>query len=270
MFHYASAIVWGLIQPVNLSCVLVGLSVLLALVRWRRLSVAAGLLGFLVLAVSAWTTAGALLLQPLEARFSRPAAMPEQVDGIIALGGGFEGSINLARGGYELSSSGDRFVETAVLARRFPDARVLVSGGAGSVFMAGEGDAATAPRLLRSLGIDPDRLILENKSRDTFENARYSKEMAVPKPGETWLLVTSAFHMPRAVAVFRAAGFPVVPWPVDYRTTGTEGVGLAEDNVIDSLEAMTVGLREWIALAAYRMTGRTAALLPSARPAGES
>lgn len=265
MFHHASQIFWSLVQPVNLTGILIAASILLALLRWKRLSLAASGLSILVLALSAWTTVGALLLQPLEDRFERPATMPERVDGIVVLGGGFEGGINLARGGYELNASGDRLVETAVLALEYPDARILVSGGTGSIFLEGEGDAATAPRLMEALGIDRARLVLENRSRDTYENAIYSKQLAEPKPGETWLLVTSAFHMPRAVGTFRAAGFPVVPWPVDYRTAGTEGFGLAEDNVLDSLDNTAVGVREWIALFAYRLTGRTESLLPAPR-----
>jgi len=265
MFHHASQIFWSLVQPVNLTGILFAASILLALLRWKRLSLAASGLSILVLALSAWTTVGALLLQPLEDRFERPATMPERVDGIVVLGGGFEGGINLARGGYELNASGDRLVETAVLALEYPDARILVSGGTGSIFLEGEGDAATAPRLMEALGIDRARLVLENRSRDTYENAIYSKQLAEPKPGETWLLVTSAFHMPRAVGTFRAAGFPVVPWPVDYRTAGTEGFGLAEDNVLDSLDNTAVGVREWIALFAYRLTGRTESLLPAPR-----
>src|SRR5690606_8417241 len=135
----------------------------------------------------------------------------------------------------ELNASGDRFVEAAILARRYPEARLIVSGGSGSVFLQGEGDADTAPRLLSGLGVEPERILLENKSRDTFENARFSFAMARPQPGETWLLVTSAFHMPRAVGAFRQAGFPVVPWPADYRTSGRERFGPAADNVLDSL-----------------------------------
>ncbi|RUU72969.1 YdcF family protein, partial [Mesorhizobium sp. M7A.T.Ca.TU.009.01.3.1] len=163
--------------------------------------------------------------------------LPAKVDGIVVLGGGFEGAINLARGGYELNSSGDRMVETAVLARRFPTAKVVVSGGTGALFLDGEGDAATAPRLLTALGVAADRLILENKSRNTYENAVFTKELVTPKPGETWLLVTSAFHMPRAKALFDKAGFATVPWPVDYRTSGKEGIGLFRDNPADSLQA---------------------------------
>ena len=124
------------------------------------------------------------------------------------LGGGLEGAINLARGGYELNSGGDRFVEAAVLARRFPDAKVLVSGGTGTLVLEGEGDADTAPRLLAALGVAAERLILENKSRNTYENAQFTKELVNPQPGETWLLVTSAFHMPRSMGLFRKVGFP--------------------------------------------------------------
>ncbi|WP_292637130.1 YdcF family protein, partial [Mesorhizobium sp.] len=169
---------------------------------------------------------------------------------------GFEGAINLVRGGYELNSGGDRMVETAILARRFPTAKVIVSGGTGSLFLDGEGDAATAPRLLTALGVTADRLILENKSRNTYENAVFTRELATPKAGETWLLVTSAFHMPRAKALFDKAGFATVPWPVDYRTSGREGIGLFRDNPADSLQATTMAIREWIGLIAYWLSGR--------------
>src|SRR5882757_11336769 len=98
----------------------------------RRLAIIGSVLAFLVLALSAWTSLGAMMLNPLEERVPRPP-LPQKVDGIVVLGGGFEGAINLVRGGYELSSSGDRMVETAILARRFPQAKVVVSGGNGSL-----------------------------------------------------------------------------------------------------------------------------------------
>jgi uncharacterized SAM-binding protein YcdF (DUF218 family) len=255
MFFYLSKIFWFFIQPLNLAIFLLLAGLLAALIGRRRLAATGSVLAFLVLALSAWTSLGAIMLNPLEERFQRPP-MPEKVDGIVVLGGGFEGAINLARGGYELNSSGDRMVETAILARRFPTAKVVVSGGTGALFLEGEGDAATAPRLLTALGVAADRLILENKSRNTYENAVFTKELVTPKPGETWLLVTSAFHMPRAKALFDKAGFATVPWPVDYRTSGKEGIGLFRDNPADSLQATTMAIREWIGLFAYWLSGR--------------
>ncbi|RUY91667.1 MULTISPECIES: YdcF family protein [unclassified Mesorhizobium] len=255
MFFYLSKIFWFFIQPLNLAIFLLLAGLLAVTIRRRRLAGAGSVLAFLILALSAWTSLGAMMLNPLEERFQRPP-LPEKVDGIVVLGGGFEGAINLARGGYELNSSGDRMVETAILARRFPTAKVVVSGGTGALFLDGEGDAATAPRLLTALGVAADRMILENKSRNTYENAVFTKELVTPKPGETWLLVTSAFHMPRAKALFDKAGFATVPWPVDYRTSGREGVGLFRDNPADSLQATTMAIREWIGLFAYWLSGR--------------
>ncbi|MGN6536897.1 MAG: YdcF family protein, partial [Mesorhizobium sp.] len=135
-------------------------------------------------------------------------------------------------------------------------ARVVVTGGTGTLVLEGEGDGVSAPRLLTALGVAPERLVLESQSRNTYENAVFTKALVTPKPGETWLLVTSAFHMPRSKALFDKAGFPTVPWPVDYRTSGREGVSLFADNEIDSLQTTMIAVREWIGLVAYWLTGK--------------
>lgn len=262
MFFYLSKIFWVVIQPINLVGILVFAGLVLALLRFRRTGLLFSSAGLAVLALGAWSSLGAVLLHPLEDRFSRPAPAPETVAGVVVLGGGFEGAINLARGGYELNASGDRFVETAILARRYPQARIVVTGGTGTLVLEGEGDADTAPRLLMALGVAPERLVLENRSRDTYENALFTRAMVEPQPGETWLLVTSAFHMPRAMGLFRKAGFDVVAWPTDYKTAGTETLGLAQDNALDSLRNLSLAIREWIGLIAYRAAGRIDAVLP--------
>jgi uncharacterized SAM-binding protein YcdF (DUF218 family) len=262
MFFVASKIVGFIVQPLNLVALLLVFGLLAALLGRRRLSALLPALALFLLVVSAWTSLGSVLLEPLEDRFARPAKMPDAVKGIIVLGGFFEGGINLVRHGYELNDSGDRIVEAAILARRYPDAGIVVTGGNGSLLLAGEGDAVTAPRLLEALGIAPDRLKLEARSRNTYENALFTRDMVDPKPGETWLLVTSAFHMPRSMALFRKAGFNVVPWPADYRTAGDERLSLARDNAIDCLQNTTLAIREWIGLAAYRLSGRIDRVFP--------
>lgn len=262
MFFYLSKLFWMVAQPINLIGILVLLGVVLGLLQFRRSGLLLSFLGFAVLALGAWTSLGAVLLHPLEDRFLPPDPAPAAVAGIIVLGGGFEGAINLARGGYELNASGDRFVEAAVLARRYPAARVVVTGGTGTLLLDGEGDGDTAPRLLAALGVAPERMVLETRSRNTAENALFTRDMVAPQPGETWLLVTSAFHMPRSVGLFRKAGFDVVPWPVDYQTAGNETFGFARDNPMDSLRNLSVAIREWVGLAAYRLTGRIDRILP--------
>ncbi|MBB3235022.1 YdcF family protein [Phyllobacterium endophyticum] len=263
MFFTLSKILWFFAEPLNLSILLIGLAVVALLIARRRIALTAAACAFLILAIGAWTSLGALMMHPLEDRFPRPASLPDRIDGIIVLGGGFEGGVNLVRGGYEVNSSGDRFVEAAILAARYPGAKVVVTGGSGNLLLKGEGDGTTAPRLLAALGVAPDRLIMESQSRNTYENAVLTKEMVKPQPGQTWLLITSAFHMPRSMGIFRTVGFAVVPWPSDYRTSGEEGVGVTHDNPQDSLQNVSIALREWIGLVAYRLTGRTGELLPA-------
>lgn len=263
MFYYASKLFWLVAQPINLIGILILAGIVCAVLKWGRTGIFASALAFLILAIGGWTSLGAMLLHPLEDHFERPAEPPAEIAGIIVLGGGFEGSVNLARGGYELNSSGDRFVETAVLARRYPQARVVVTGGTGALLLEGEGDAATAPRLLTALGVDESRIVLENRSRNTYENAVITRDLLDPQPGQKWLLVTSAFHMPRSVGLFRNAGFEVIPWPADYRTAGDESFGLARDNVLDSFQNLTLAIREWIGLLAYRLTGRIDTIFPA-------
>ena len=262
MFFYLSKIFWAVAQPLNFAILLLFLALLLMLFRMKRLAATATALAALVLIVPAWTSIGPLMLNPLEERFQRPAQLPDRIDGIVVLGGGFEGAINMVRGGYEIASAGDRFVETAVLALRHPEARIVVSGGTGALIFEGEGDADTAARFFAAFGIAHDRLILENRSRNTAENAAFSKELVDPRPGQNWLLVTSAFHMPRAVGLFRKTDFPVIPWPADYRTSGKEGIGFFRDNPADLLQTTTLAMREWIGLFGYWMSGRIDTLLP--------
>ncbi|CAH2404711.1 hypothetical protein MES5069_440089 [Mesorhizobium escarrei] len=185
MIYYLSKIFWLLVQPLNLAIILLLVALLAALVGRKKLFVTGSGLAFLILALSTWTSLGALMLNPLEERFPRPL-LPEKADGIVVLGGGMEGAVNFVRGGYELSASGDRMLAAAVLARHFPTAKVVISGGI-AMIGDGEGDAETAPRLFAALGVTADRLILEKESRNTYENAAFTRELVTPKPGETWL-----------------------------------------------------------------------------------
>ncbi|MBO6902573.1 MAG: YdcF family protein [Rhizobiaceae bacterium] len=263
MFFYLSKILWFFLQPLGLTTLLLFAGLAALAVSWRKTAASAFCAGFLVLFISSWTTFGALMLQPLEDRFARPDELPPGIAGIIVLGGGFEGAVNSVRGGYELASAGDRFVEAAVLARRFPGVPVVITGGSGALVFHGEPDADTAPRLLAALGVSPERLVLENESRNTYENAVFTRRLLQPDSTQNWLLVTSAFHMPRSVSLFRKAGFNVIAWPVDYRTTGEEWIGVAQDNAIDSLHTTTLAIREWVGLIAYRLTGRVDSLFPA-------
>ena len=114
--------------------------------------------------------------------------------------------------------------------------------------------------MLTDMGVAPDRLILEAGARDTYENAVYLKaelgKLGLLGPGKRWVLITSAYHMPRAMAAFRQAGLEVEPWPVDYRTRGRADLTRPFDKVSEGLRRVDVATREWVGLFAYWLAGR--------------
>ncbi len=266
MFFVVSKLFWLLAEPLNLAILLLLLAVVLRLLHRRRAAwtlVAAVAFG---LAVAAWTNLGALMLRPLEDRFPPPPA-PAAVAGIVVLGGATDGSTSLARGSYQLNDAAERLVEAAVLARRYPEARIVLSGGVGALIGEGEEeDAVTSEHMLTALGVAAERLVIEKKSRNTYENAVLTKALVRPQPGEVWLLVTSAYHMPRSVALFRKAGMDVVAWPVDYRTTGREGLFTPRGGSSRGLANLSTAIHEWIGLLAYRLAGKIDSVFPA--PAG--
>ncbi len=225
----------------------------------RRLAVAA----LLLLAIAGLSPLGNALILPLEERFPPWDASRGAPTGIISLGGAFDTVVSAARHEVALNEAAERLTVMAELVRRYPEAHVVFSGGSGRLIYGGATEAELAARLFESFGIPKQRVILEGKSRDTDENARFTKELVLPKPGERWLIVTSAHHMPRAVGSFRGAGFPVEAFPVDYRTRGAADLLRPFATLGDGLRRTDTAVREWVGLMVYRLTGRTTELFPA-------
>jgi uncharacterized SAM-binding protein YcdF (DUF218 family) len=227
----------------------------------RRLGtalLATGLVGLaivLLLPVDVW------LLRPLEDRFPEPAA-PAHVDGVVVLGGAISVAVSEDRGRPTLNHNADRVVAFAILARTYPTARLVFAGGPPEL-APGEPDEADDTRtLLGRLGVAPDRVLYDDQSRTTWENAVNALALAHPKPGEVWILVTSADHMPRAMGTFRAAGWPpMLAWPVAYRTARDMEPSPLEP-VSARLTEIDMAAHEWVGLLAYYLEGKTTRLLP--------
>lgn len=264
MFYYLAKVLWFLAQPSMLLLLLLVLAVVLVWSRWHRFGRGLAACAVVLLAVTGLSPLGQALTWPLEDRF--PPADLERggpIAGIVVLGGGQDTRVSLARGVTALTEAGERLTETLVLARRFPEARVLLSGGGRRLVFAGRTEALDAAGLLVRMGLDPGRLLIEDRSGDTYENALYSREMARPQAGERWLLVTSAYHMPRAIGCFRQVGFHVEPWPVDYRTRGAQDWLRFFERPSEGWRRVDVIAREWVGLIVYWAMGRTPALLPA-------
>lgn len=262
MFFAISKMFWLVAQPASLILLTILAGLILLVFKRRRLAVAVLVAGAGLQFLVAFTSLGYVIIQPLENRFAVPDTPPEQVRGIIVLGGATLARPSTARGVAELNQAGDRLTTGLMLAQKYPGAKIILSGGDGFLMGETESEADTMRRFLVNLGVSGDRLVLEGASRNTAENARFTREM--PGEGEGALvLVTSAFHMPRSVGLYRQEGIEVLPWPTDYRSAGDQGFGIDIANPNQNLETASVAIREWIGLLAYHWTGRTPELLPA-------
>ena len=237
MTYYVSKAFWLLAAPTSALVLITAIAALWTIlgssICAARLAAAAAC----GLVVGAFTPIGVALTVPLEYRF--PLWQPDSQappDGIIVLAG----------------AGGAGIDAVLALSRDYPKARLTFSGF-----------SATALKRFARLGGDPGRVYVESRPRTTSEDALYSAALLKPKPGEKWLLVTLALHMPRAVGCFRVAGFEVEPYPL--------GVSTGSPSYLFTLDAigsaaffqLDVAAKEWIGLLAYRLMGKTDALFPA-------
>lgn len=263
MFYYVSKVAWFFATPSNLLISLILLGLILALIkRLRRFGIGISLTFTLATIAFGLLPVASYILLPLEERFAPFRDDGQPVDGIILLGGSVEAADSASRGMIVSNESAERVLDTIQLAHRYPAARVLISGGGGTVFGDGAAEAPIIAAYLKGVGVDPSRILVEDRSRTTSENALFSRELAKPREGERWLLVTSAWHMPRAVGVFEKAGFPVTPYPVDFRTGGGGNNHRPFAFISEGLRRLDLGTKEWAGLIGYYATDRTTRLFP--------
>jgi uncharacterized SAM-binding protein YcdF (DUF218 family) len=266
LFFVLSKTIGIMLLPTNF---LIGIGVLGALLLATRFASAGRKLlitSVMLFAICGFSPLGYLLLYPLEQRFPPWDAAQGAPAGIVVLGGSIDADVSAAHGVAVIAGAADRILASAALARRYPNARIIFTGGSAKLLSSDAREADYAASLFESLGISSERLIMERRSRNTQENAEFSKMIAAPKAGERWLLVTSAYHMPRSVGLFRKTGFAVEAYPVDWRVGGREDLLQFTAFSLEGLDRVSVGLREWMGLTAYWATGKIGRLLPGPSP----
>ena len=261
VFFIASKVVWAIISPDSL-IVLLGVAAWLALMLgWLKISRRLLSLCALLLLVIGFLPVGEWLIAPLENRFAANAALPIRADGIIVLGGAIAPYNSNAWGQPELGAGADRLTNFLYLAKLYPAAQLVFTGGSGSLTEQEFKEAEFAQILFDQLGMTDRAIIYESESRNTVENAENSKALLSPGPDEEWVLITSAFHMPRSVGIFCQQDWIVTPYPVDHYSKKGNLLRL-EFAFANNLGVLASAVREWIGLIAYRVTGRTSQFLP--------
>ena len=263
MFFILSKVLGFFVLPSNALMALALFGLVLTPTRFRRAGMRLLSVSLILLAVCGLSPLGNALILPLEERFPRWDAKRGAPDGIIVLGGVIAPEVSAARGEPALNEAAERVTAAVELARRYPAARIVFSGGNANLLVDGLAEADVAIRFFESLGLPRERVLLEKQSRNTVENATMTKALVAPKAGERWLLVTSAYHMPRSIGIFRQGGFPVEAYPVDWRTAGPGDVFSPFISLAAGLQRTDTAIREWVGLVAYRLSGQSPALFPA-------
>ena len=261
IFFYLSKLVWMVTTPDNLLLIL--LLIVLTLLWRGKNRLAKGILGFVVgiLLILALFPIGEWILYPLEIRFPENPVLPQKVDGVIVLGGTENAILSTKWHQVELGDATERLLAFETLARRYPDAKLVFSGGSGSMVYQGYKGADVAKMVFEQQEMNVSHVTFESESRNTYENAVFSKALVKPVSGENWILITSAFHMPRSLGIFCRAGWPMIPYPVDHYTWPGNlfRVGL---DLADHLRILSMGIKEWLGLITYYVAGKTATFFP--------
>jgi uncharacterized SAM-binding protein YcdF (DUF218 family) len=265
MYFILSKTVALLLIPSNVLFLAIAAGLVLMWTRWRRTGRWLTATALVLLLALAYLPVGRALNHVLENRF--PVWNPARgaPDGIVVLGGVIDPVTSRLRGQVALNGAAERATVIAKLARDYPNARIIFTSGDASLLGNHGAEADYLYPLLDTFGVPRTRVEIENRARNTAENAAYSKALANPKPGERWLLVTSAQHMPRAVGTFRKAGFPVEAYPVDWRSVPRFRFAI-NDEFGQGMARTDDAVHEWAGLFVYWITGRSSELLPG--PAG--
>ena len=260
MYFHTSKIIGFFVVPSNFILTLTICGLLLWRTRFSKIGKRIAVASILLLLIAGASPLGTALLLPLENRFPRWDSSRGAPTGIIVLGGVIDGEISVKRGEISLDEAAERIIAAVELYRRYPTVRIVFSGG--NAVFGGPPESEFAIRFLENLDIPRDRIELESRSRNTRENAVNTMQLVRPKPGERWLLITSAYHMPRAIGLFRQAGFPVEAYPVDWQTGGWGDLSTMSFSFLGGLPHLNQAAHEWAALIFDRLSGRTAVLFP--------
>ena len=262
LFFYLSKLLWLIFAPDSLFVILLCIGLILLITKkYQKAQLLLTILTVFTLIISIFPIGG-WLLYPLETHFETNPKLPEKIEGIIILGGSIKAQNSAAWQQLETNDYHERLSHSIILAHTYPQARLLFTGGNSSIDRSKPAESDFILEHLIKSGIQKDRIIVEPKARNTAENAQFSKLLIQPEQNETWVLVTTAFHMPRAIGVFCQQGWKVIPFPVDHQTIPGQSFKPAFQ-FFSHAEGLTTAMHEWLGLIAYFLTGKTSQLLPN-------
>jgi uncharacterized SAM-binding protein YcdF (DUF218 family) len=261
MFFGLSKIFWALVQPLNALCLLAIVGLLVCL-RWPRAGQGMMNAALILILIFGVFPVGPWALTWLERQYPTPQTTPTKIEGIIVLGGAFESYLTAQTGHVVANGQVDRLFCFIELAKLHPEAKLVFSGGSGDILNPEALETDDAKAFFRLIGLYDREIIYESQSRNTYENAVYTKDIIKPRKGSEWILVTSAYHMPRSVGIFEKVGWPIIPYQCDPRTDGSYNLSYRFPSITGNFSALNIAVKEILGLIVYYTTGKSAFILP--------
>ena len=252
-------IFWIIFQPVNIIILIIILGSIIYLFKYKKIGLKFLYTGIILLTLSSIFPIGNYLALPLENRFKNKIL--QKPYGIIVLGGSEKVLNSSVRNQISLNSSSERLLYFYILSKKYPESKLVFSGAGKLYNNINESDVAR--NFFEELGMDMNQIVFESKSRNTYENAKFSYELIRPNTDQRWVLITSAITMPRAIGTFRKIGWNVIPFSVDYITNKKSNFFTINKNFLSGLTSLNIVTYEWIGLIFYKILNRTDSFLPN-------
>ena len=259
MSFYLSKILWLIFSPFNLLIYIFFISFILFFLKKKKISYFLFFISFCIFNIFSVFPLGKFLIYNLEKNY-HDFIIPENVDGILILGGATNPFLTDQFNQINLNNSSERLIESIKLIKKYNNAKVVFSGGLGSIEYPKLSHAKVAERFFTELGLPINKIKFEYKSRNTYENILFSKKIVKPKQNEKWILITSAFHMNRAMFIGEKNNWNFIPYAVDFRQP--KKIHLIPNlNFMENISQLQLGAHEWIGLVSYYFMGRTKRIL---------
>lgn len=255
LFFWISKLAWLFIAPDSLFVLLFVFGTLLL---WKnKLKWSKRIFTFLcaIVLFIGFFPIGDWILYPLESKYKVNPEL-KHVDGIIVLSGAINPERTRLWNQTVINDSSERLFAFIALSKKYPEARLVYTGGSGDITNQHDKHADVAARLFREQGLDTTKIAFESESRNTSESSILTKKIVNPQKDEKWVLITTAWHMPRSIGIFCKADWLVIPYPVDFRTK-PDKLFRIEWSFSGHLSQLKIGIKEWLGVLVYSVTGKS-------------
>jgi len=258
--YFLSKFIWVFLSPLNFLIIFLLFGFFLKQLNFKIFSKFIFIFCFCFFIIIGFFPTGQFLLFKLEHQYQPLEVLPKEIDGLIVLGGPSSAGLTAIYDQVHFNDGGERLTEAVLVIKKNQPRKIIFSGGSSKQNFESS-HAFVAKKFFHEMGINTNNIYFEYKSRNTYENILYSKKIINPKKNEKWIIITSSFHMLRAMKVSDKLEWSLIPYPVDYRTANNFSGFRFSFNLLNNINNFDLALHEYVGLVSYYLLGRTNEIL---------